>query len=93
MWSEMTDMWKEVPDPMNLIGAAAHRKLRAQDELRAANADLAAALVALHHLGVPKCKVAEDVRDNLVLHGFLPEHISRLGLSDANVRLALDRQP
>lgn len=72
------------------IGSAAHRKLRAQEDLARANRDLAAALRALS-LFMPKCHVGPEVRADLALHGFEPEQVARLGLSDGNIRVILDK--
>jgi hypothetical protein len=79
-------------NPFDALGVAAHRKLRAQDELAAANAALSAALRSLNLAGLPKCKVASVARLDLSKHGFEPEQISRLAISDASVRLILDRK-
>ncbi len=73
------------------LGVAAHRKIRAQAELAEANAALARALVSIHQDGIRKCRVGEIARIELGLHGFEQDMIGRLGLSDANVRVLLDR--
>jgi hypothetical protein len=74
------------------LGVAAHRKLRAQIELAAANTALTRALREVHRQGIPKCRIGPLVRDNLALHGFAPEDIRRIGLSNANIRLMLERR-
>jgi len=76
---------------LDALGAAAHRELRAQEELRAARAAKDEALRAIWQAGFAKCHVAEMARFDLSLHGFDAEMISRLALSDASVRLVLDR--
>lgn len=73
------------------LGAAAHRKLRAQEELAAAQAALAEALAGIHVGGIPKCHVGALARNDLASHGFERDQVRRLGLSDANVRVILDR--
>lgn len=72
------------------LGVAAARKLEAQNELQAANVALARALRAIHASGVPKCHISERARQHLVTLGF-EEELPRLGLSDGNVRVMLDR--
>lgn len=79
-------------NPFDALGAAAHRKLRAQDELAAANAALAAAVKALNLAGIPKCRVGGVARLDLGKHGFEAEQIARLAISDASVRLMLDKK-
>ena len=79
-------------NPFDALGAAAHRKLRAQNELAAANAALTAAMKAINIAGIPKCKVGGVARLDLAKHGFEPEHIARLAVSDASVRLMLDKK-
>ena len=76
---------------LDRVGAAAHRKLRAQRELQEAQAALDEALAFLVVEGIRKCHVGEVVRLSLILHGFEPQQIARLGLSDGNVRVILDR--
>jgi hypothetical protein len=74
------------------VGVAAARKLRAQNELEAASADLAVALVDLHQeTRTPKCRIGAIVRDYLLCHGFDSQMIHRLALSDGSVRNALDK--
>lgn len=84
-------MWCEV-NPYDALGVAAFRELRAQDELKAARKAKQEALRALHATGIPKCKVGSLARDDLAMHGFGPELIARLALSDASVRLVLDQK-
>lgn len=73
------------------LGAAAHRKLRALADLQDAQADLDAALAAIHTGGCPKCHVGAIARSDLATHGFEQAQIRRLGVSDASVRVILDR--
>lgn len=78
-------------DPLDLLGVAAMRKLRAQQELAAANASLAAALrLMAARPGEPKCRVGQHARAYLGLHGFGPEEMTALGISDSSVRNMLD---
>lgn len=79
-------------NPLDLLGSAAHRKLRAQEALALANADLAAALRGMHQGGMPKCHVALEARMELRSHGFDDDMLRRLALSNASVRLVLDRK-
>lgn len=76
---------------LDLMGAAAHRKLRAQKELALAQAALDEALLAVHRGGIRKCHVGAIVRSDLKLHGFEQAQLRRLGVSDASVRVILDR--
>lgn len=78
-------------NPLDELGAAAHRKLRAQAELRDAQDELDEALRAVHASGICKSHVGEVARFELDRHGFDKDMIRRLGLSDGNVRLILDR--
>jgi hypothetical protein len=71
---------------------AAFHELKAQDALKAAKAAKHEALRALHLAGLPKCKVGEVARKDLAMHGFGPELLARLALSDASIRLVLDQK-
>lgn len=73
------------------LGVAAHQKLRAQEALAQANQAMAAALAGLYRDGTPKCRVGSVARADLAMHGFSPEDVARLGMSDGNVRVMLDR--
>lgn len=77
---------------MAALEIAAYHELRAQDALKAAKAAKHDALRALHLAGIPKCRVGAIAREDLMLHGFDPPLIERLALSDASVRLVLDRK-
>lgn len=83
-------MWCEV-SALDALGVAAHRKMRAQEELASANRALAEALAGIHADGVPKCRIGWTARLNLLAHGFSDEALARLGLSDGNVRIMLDK--
>ena len=71
--------------------AAAWRVLEAEADRINAKAALQAALVALHEGGLPKCRVGTAAREELALQGLQPHQIQTLALSDASVRLVLDR--
>ena len=77
---------------LNRLAAAAHRELRAQAELAAAKAAKQNALRMIHAEGVPKRRVGAEARSCLQIHGFGLDLISLLALSDASVRLVLDRK-
>lgn len=72
------------------LGVAAFRVLHLQNELRRAERERDAALVAIHKSGVPKCHTAATAREYLALHGFDARQIGRLAISRGSVRLVLD---
>lgn len=73
------------------LGVAAMRKLRAQQELAAADAELALQVRGVWCEGTePKCRIGKVVRDYLTLHGFGPEEQATLGVSDGSIRNMLD---
>jgi hypothetical protein len=74
------------------LEAAAHRKLRAQRELRDAQEELDEAIIAIYWTGICKAHVGKTARSDLGLHGFDADAIRLLGLSDASVRKILDRR-
>lgn len=78
-------------DPFGRLGNAAMRKLKAQAELAAADAELALQVRGVWSEGdMPKCRIGWAVRQYLTLHGFGPEEQGILGVSDGSIRNMLD---
>jgi hypothetical protein len=77
-------------DPLDALGVAAARILRARHDLEEARNDRDAALVMIHKGGVRKCNVATTARNYLQLHGFEGDALSAVGVSPSSVRVALD---
>jgi hypothetical protein len=71
---------------------AAWGLLRAQRALEEAKAEMQDSIVGLYLAtpGILKCQVGEIIRSDLTLHGFQPEQVARLAVSDASIRLILD---
>lgn len=70
--------------------AACSRIMALRTMLEEATAQRNAALTRLHESGVPKCHVGPIVR-NYLLEEWKPEDVKALSLSDASIRLVLDR--
>lgn len=78
--------------PLDALGVAAARILRARRELDDARNARDAALVEVHRGGVCKAQVAPTVRKYLEAHGFDQDALSRVGVSPSSVRIVLDRR-
>ena len=78
-------------DALDRLGVAAMRKMQAQRHLREAQRQLDEAVQALDDYYTRR-NIGMIVRSDLALHGFDPESIRHLGVSDASIRLILARR-
>lgn len=70
---------------------ACRRLLKALDARDAAIRDRDAALRGMVEDGVAKARIGPTLRKRLQAAGISDEDVARLGVSDGNIRLALDR--
>lgn len=85
-------MTPEAPSPASQLVTACRRLLAAQSEADAAALAREAAVRAVTEAeGLPKTRAGERIRALLAAEGFTPAEVAALGLSDASVRLYIER--